>query len=104
MLTDAERGHYLRQFGPVGVETAAIFPTRLPGNRGNAYFDPTALTGERNARMIFPSLDCENSGGERTTAKRGTRDPASCFVQELLRATREQVPAHRRRLQSLRRG
>jgi phospholipid/cholesterol/gamma-HCH transport system substrate-binding protein len=80
VLTEAERGHYLRQFGPVGVESAAIFQTPLPGHRGNAYLDPTAFSGERNARMILPSLDCANAGGERTTAKRGTRDPASCFV------------------------
>ncbi|MBA3327696.1 MAG: MCE family protein [Solirubrobacterales bacterium] len=79
-LSGAERGHYLRQLGPVGVESSAIFQSRLPSHRGNSYPDPTALSGERNARMIFPSLDCANAGGERTTAKRGTRDPASCFI------------------------
>ena len=40
-LTDQEVGHYLRQGGPVGAESAAIWPHRLPSNRGNAYLPPT---------------------------------------------------------------
>jgi virulence factor Mce-like protein len=58
-------GHYLRQIGPLGVESAAIFRQRLPTDRGNSYFAPDALQDSRmNDAMIFPNFDCKPSGGE----------------------------------------
>jgi phospholipid/cholesterol/gamma-HCH transport system substrate-binding protein len=59
-------GHYLRQFGPLGVESAAMFRQRLPTDRGNSYLGPVALNDPRVAKFdIFPNFDCKPSGGER---------------------------------------
>ena len=56
-------GHYLRQYGVSGAETAAVFPTRLSSNRGNAYINPLSLVGpEVSARGIIASFDCNNTG------------------------------------------
>jgi phospholipid/cholesterol/gamma-HCH transport system substrate-binding protein len=58
-------GHYLRQFGPTGVESAAFFKERTATNRGNAYIPPLgAFTQEAGEKMIFPNFDCKPSGGE----------------------------------------
>ena len=58
-------GHYLRQFGPAGLESAAIYRERLPSDRGNSYLAPTALNDPRMADFhIFPNFDCKPSGGE----------------------------------------
>jgi phospholipid/cholesterol/gamma-HCH transport system substrate-binding protein len=79
-----EIGHYLRQFGPKGVETAAMWPNRDQGGRGNAYLTPTALSGaKRDQWMIFPNHDCANtsSGGEQKTDTPDTSGDPSCFVQ-----------------------
>jgi phospholipid/cholesterol/gamma-HCH transport system substrate-binding protein len=80
---DIEIGHYLRQFGPVGPETVAIYPNRPSSNRGNAYLPPTAYSGpERARRMIVPSFDCKNtkSGGpEQTDFPDKSGDP-SCWT------------------------
>lgn len=56
-------GHYLRQFGPTGAESAAIFRQRIKSNRGNSYVAPTTLFGPTKA-MLVPSWDCNNTGGE----------------------------------------
>jgi ABC-type transporter Mla subunit MlaD len=81
--TDEEVGHYLRQFGPVGPESVAMYPNRPAASRGNAYLNPGALSGEKRARaMIFPSFDCDNAGGERMTQVPDSRDAPSCFVQD----------------------
>jgi hypothetical protein len=81
--TDKEVGHYLRQFGPVGPETVAMYPDRPAASRGNAYLNPGALSGEKRARMmIFPNFDCDNAGGERTTQVPDSSDAPSCFVQD----------------------
>src|SRR3954447_4685664 len=56
-----EIGHYLRQNGPSGAETAAIFNSRLETNRGNAYLGPTSLGGRpRGHYNISPSFNCAN--------------------------------------------
>jgi virulence factor Mce-like protein len=62
---DNERGHYLRQWGPTGQETAAFWPDRPAANRGNAYLPPVWQGEEYAKRMIFPSADCNNAGGEK---------------------------------------
>jgi phospholipid/cholesterol/gamma-HCH transport system substrate-binding protein len=82
-VTGQEMGHYLRQFGPIGPESVAIYPQRPAGSRGNAYLRPDALTGTKRDRfMIFPNFDCNNAGGERMTAVPDTTDAPSCFVQD----------------------
>jgi virulence factor Mce-like protein len=58
-------GHYLRQFGPVGAESAAIYRERLPTNRGETYVGPRHLFGpEAMTHLIMPSTDCSNTGGD----------------------------------------
>jgi phospholipid/cholesterol/gamma-HCH transport system substrate-binding protein len=86
--TPQESGHYLRQWGPTGLETFAIWPKRLPTNRGNAYLGPTAGTGPDHAKyMILPSFDCKNAKGNPYLTKipqgseQQTNDDPSCFEQ-----------------------
>jgi phospholipid/cholesterol/gamma-HCH transport system substrate-binding protein len=86
--TPEERGHYLRQWGPTGLETAGIWPQRLPTNRGNAYLGPTAGTGPEHAKyMILPSFDCKNAKSDPYLTKipqgaeEQTNDDPSCFEQ-----------------------
>jgi phospholipid/cholesterol/gamma-HCH transport system substrate-binding protein len=58
-------GHYLRQFGPLGAESAAIYPERAPSNRGQTYVGPKHLFGpEAMKYLLSPSTDCDNTGGE----------------------------------------
>jgi virulence factor Mce-like protein len=57
---DNEMGHYLRQWGPIGPETAAFWPNRDSANRGNAYLPPVWQGPEYAKRMIFPEHDCDN--------------------------------------------
>ena len=58
-------GHYLRQFGPLGAESAAIYPERLKTNRGQTYVGPENLFGpEAMTYLMSPSSDCSNAGGE----------------------------------------
>ena len=57
-------GHYLRQFGPLGAESLAIYRERLKTNRGNSYPGPLALFGDLEGKGIFPNYDCKPSGGE----------------------------------------
>ncbi|PTL54397.1 MlaD family protein [Paraconexibacter algicola] len=56
-------GHYLRQLGPLGVETAAIHTNRVSGNRGNAYHNPGVLAGKELADTgAYASWDCNHVG------------------------------------------
>jgi phospholipid/cholesterol/gamma-HCH transport system substrate-binding protein len=62
-------GHYLRQFGPLGVESASIWKERAPTNRGNSYFQPLSLAESKdsagrsyNKFKITGQFDCQNSG------------------------------------------
>ena len=58
-------GHYLRQFGPVGAESLAIYP-RAPGDQPRQLLPParSALFGDLEGTGIFPNYDCKPSGGE----------------------------------------
>src|SRR4051812_27152647 len=57
-------GHYLRQMGPAGAETAAIYTSRLKTSRGNAYPVGTDLLGPTRSKYnIFPQTDCSNVPG-----------------------------------------
>ena len=84
--TSDEIGHYLRQFGPTGAETAGMYPNRPQASRGNAYLTPTALSGVQHDQwMIFPNHDCNNTGqpgnGAYKTKIPDQNDMPSCFVQ-----------------------
>ena len=57
-------GHYLRQLGPTGAESLAIYRERPSTNRGNTYLPPEALFGDHRGKFIFPNFDCKPSGGE----------------------------------------
>jgi phospholipid/cholesterol/gamma-HCH transport system substrate-binding protein len=62
-------GHYLRQFGPTGAESAAIYGERIKSNRGNTYVNPLGLFGPQGGDfMVSASSDCDNAGGERRPA------------------------------------
>jgi phospholipid/cholesterol/gamma-HCH transport system substrate-binding protein len=69
-LTDQEVGHYLRQAGPGGAESVAMWPQRLPTNRGNAYLSPVFSQTQRALDyLIFPNFDCDNTTYEGRNAK-----------------------------------
>jgi phospholipid/cholesterol/gamma-HCH transport system substrate-binding protein len=71
-------GHYLRQFGPTGAESAAIYRKRLKTNRGATYVGPMDLFGEQmNAYLMSASTNCDNAGGT-TGASDGT---PGCWTQ-----------------------
>ena len=62
-------GHYLRQFGPVGSESVAIWRERAPNNRGNSYIQPLSIASSKdsggqtyNKFKITGKFDCQNSG------------------------------------------
>jgi virulence factor Mce-like protein len=57
-------GHYLRQLGPTGSESLAIYRERLRTNRGNSYLPPEGLFGDHEGSFIFNNFDCKPSGGE----------------------------------------
>ncbi|MGH2947029.1 MAG: MlaD family protein [Solirubrobacteraceae bacterium] len=72
-------GHYLRQFGPTGVESAAFFRERISTNRGNAYLPPFGSYRPESGRFnIFPNFDCKPSGGEQEAQG---REPG-CFTSQ----------------------
>ena len=82
-------GHYLRQFGPSGTESAALFRSQLPSHRGNAYFKGLELTGPKLGKYaIFPAWSCKNAGGEQEVDESNTEGKpgksASCFEPEPL--------------------
>jgi virulence factor Mce-like protein len=71
-------GHYLRQIAPLGLETVAMWPTRLPTNRGNAYLNPGELLVPEHGRDgVLTSWDCVNAGGEK-----GPDSTNACRVQK----------------------
>ncbi len=54
--------HGLRQLTYLGQETLAMWPSRLPTNRGNGYLPPGALNAFTSAKNgIFPNFDCKNT-------------------------------------------
>jgi phospholipid/cholesterol/gamma-HCH transport system substrate-binding protein len=71
----------LRQLGYIGQEALAIWPSRLPTNRGNGYLEPGALTGYTSAKNgIFPNFDCKNTD----YAQGGTPSSQDTDEQEIL--------------------
>ncbi len=74
-------GHYLRQFGVTGSETAAVFPNRAETNRGNTYINPLSLVGaERAQKGIIDAYDCKNTPGGEGDKPDASSSPA-CFSQ-----------------------
>ena len=71
-LHNAGTGHYLRQIGPTGAETVAMYTSRLASNRGNGYPAPgSGFFSEKGGKFLIPgSFDCRNAGGE-TLPKKG---------------------------------
>jgi len=75
-------GHYLRQFGPTGPETVAVYPSRLSANRGNAYINPLSLVGpDASRRGIVASFDCRNAGGDKPVTD-GPQGSPACETQK----------------------
>ena len=73
-------GHYLRQIGPTGTETIAMWPNRLGSNRGNAYFNPLGVLP--SGKGILPSFDCDNVGGEKKDTGGTPPSPPCCQIQK----------------------
>ena len=89
---NGEIGHYLRQIGPSGAESAAMFRSRMQTNRGDAYLGPTALSGKQRAIYnIPPSFVCDNVKAPipykrpetPTTDQPGQGHGASCYLEQL---------------------
>jgi phospholipid/cholesterol/gamma-HCH transport system substrate-binding protein len=75
-------GHYLRQIGPTGSESAAIYRSRLSSNRGNAYMLPYQQFNPKGVPFrIQPQFDCKPSGGEVMPGP-VTGDGKGCWVQD----------------------
>jgi hypothetical protein len=77
-------GHYLRQFGPAGAESIAIWQERTPTNRGNSYFQPLSLAAtEKDAGQTYDrfkvvgQFDCRQSGVKPAP----TNGDPGCWVQ-----------------------
>jgi phospholipid/cholesterol/gamma-HCH transport system substrate-binding protein len=75
-------GHYLRQFGPSGAETASIHPRRVASNRGNTYLNPLGVlsTPEGAEYKVLPSFDCNNSGEKKPET--GAHASPGCRLQK----------------------
>ena len=84
-----ETGHYLRQLGPTGFESAGVHARRVPSNRGNAYFPPIIPGRDSAEAKIFPNWDCLPANGfapgsEDDPVERDAGPPSrpACFVRE----------------------
>ena len=80
------RGHYLRQFGPAGAESAAIYRDRPANERGDAYIAPPAWLPipSIDKYLIVPEWDCTNTGapgdGTESYDESTTSSHASCWT------------------------
>jgi phospholipid/cholesterol/gamma-HCH transport system substrate-binding protein len=76
---DPSARHVLRQLSYLSPESLAIYPQRLPTNRGNGYLQPLAINAQSSAEHgISPSFDCDNSG--EIPASAATPSEAPCWV------------------------
>jgi virulence factor Mce-like protein len=72
--------HVLKQLGYITQESLAIYPNRLPENRGNGYlipFDDMIRSGLAAKNGIFPNWDCNNTGGGERLPNDGGSPPVS---------------------------
>ncbi len=78
-------GHYLRQFGVTGPDTAAVHPNRHEAHRGNTYINPLSLVGPDQARRgIIQAWDCKNATGATNNGEGDRPDNSNspaCFSQ-----------------------
>jgi phospholipid/cholesterol/gamma-HCH transport system substrate-binding protein len=78
-------GHYLRQFSPIGPETAALAPTRDANNRGDTYPGPLWLADPRYLQLNnLGSWDCKNTGAPGDGSQAATSSTPACWVQPKL--------------------
>jgi hypothetical protein len=82
-----ETGHYLRQLGPTGAESAGIHPRRLRSNRGNAYLPPIIGGPDTVRKKISPNWDClppnnfaPGSQDDEVERDAGPPSQPACFV------------------------
>jgi virulence factor Mce-like protein len=71
-------GHVLPQIITTGNQSI-LSPTRTADNRGNAYFEPDALSPDpryKDGYFVPPVWDCANAGGEKKAD-----DTPGCYVQ-----------------------
>jgi phospholipid/cholesterol/gamma-HCH transport system substrate-binding protein len=74
-------GHYLPQYGLLGPESLAIYPTRLSTNRGNTYPPPLWGQGAALAQHgILPSWDCNNTGAPGDGSISASTGQLPCWV------------------------
>ncbi len=67
--------HALKQLGYITQESLAVYPNRLPENRGNGYLAPYSdiiKQGTASKFGIFPNFDCDNTGGDRLAGDGGS--------------------------------
>lgn len=67
--------HVLKQLGYITQESLAVYPNRLPENRGNGYLQPydDVIRDQTSPKFgIFPNFDCDNTGGQRTAGDGGS--------------------------------
>jgi virulence factor Mce-like protein len=87
-----ETGHYLRQLGPTGAESAGIHPRRLRSNRGNAYLPPIIGGPDQIRAKIIPNWDCLPAndfapGSHDDPVRRDAGPPSrpACFIRQNFR-------------------
>ena len=84
--TPGGNGHYLRQFGPTGMESAGIYRERLKTNRGSGYVSGVDLASTKLGKYaIGPNWDCANNNVEnRKPPEEGPGRQPGCWVQPKL--------------------
>jgi hypothetical protein len=95
-------GHYLRQFGPTGPETLALYNNRDPDNRGNTYLPPLWASGSAGFTaggkfpnsVIPPAWDCNNTGfpGDGSRPADPKAGHPACWVQHPPGSKGSQIP------------
>jgi phospholipid/cholesterol/gamma-HCH transport system substrate-binding protein len=78
--------HMLRQNGYITQESLAVYPNRLPENRGNGYlppYDDIIKAGDAARNGIFPNFDCNNTGGGERLPGDGGTPPVSTSADPL---------------------
>ncbi len=81
-------GHYLRQFSPVGPQTAGLAETRDVNSRGNTYppslwlADPKSFSagGRFPGSFALPSWDCRPTGAPGNGERSATATIQACWV------------------------
>jgi virulence factor Mce-like protein len=97
--------HFLRLISPINSEELAIYPSRLPQNRGNGYVPPNGIgaPGVVKYRGLFASHDCNNTGAtgglgngqvtaDSTPPAQVGQFPLSILPVELLPGTQARAP------------